>query len=100
MNIEQINWDYDSDPPCKNGDIVVLVQYGEAEIAKYITPKPKGAPADGGNFIFEICDNEDDLEENAFKAISKQYPDVKQKTDDPLLFLCPIEFAKKAIWGE
>ncbi len=100
MNIEQINWDKDSNPECENGDIVVLVQYKEAEIAKYISPKPQGVPDGGGDFIFEVCDNDDNLEEEIYKIISKQYPEVKQKTDDPLLFLCPSSFFKKVIWNE
>ncbi len=54
MKIKIIDWDYRSNPSCQNGDIVVLVQYGEAEIAKYITPKPSGAPKGDENFVFEI----------------------------------------------
>ena len=100
MNIEKISWDYDSDPKCDNGDIVVLVQYGEAEIAKYISPKPNGAPKEGGNFIFAMCDNEDDLEHEVFQVIAMQFPEIKSKTINPLLFICPIEFSEKAIWGE
>lgn len=100
MNIIEINWDYESEPKCKNGDLVILVQYGEAEIAKYISPAPKGAPTEGSNFIFEMCDNEDDLEEKAFDIIRQKYPKVTKQHNMPFLFLCPIEFSKNAIWGK
>ena len=98
MNIEKVNWDCNSDPECSNGDIVVLVQYGEAEIGKYVTPKPKDAPVEGGNFLLEMCSNEDDLEEEILKIISRQYPQVEKETNKPLLFLCPEKFSKRAIW--
>jgi len=98
MKFEKLNWYYDSDPPCKNGDIVVLVQYGEAEIAKYVSPKPIGTSKGGGNFVFEVCDNEDGLEKKVFKAIKKLYPEVKNQKDNPLLFSCPAEFSDQAHW--
>ena len=93
MRIEQIPWDDASDPECKNGDDVVLVQYGQAEFAKYVSPKPKGTPDGGGDFIFEMIDAEEDLEEEVFRAIAVQFPQIKQDTNKPLLFLCPAEFA-------
>jgi len=98
MKIEKLLWDYKSDPPCKNGDIVVLVQYGEAEIARFVSPKPAGIPKDGGDYMFEICDNDDGLEGKVFKIIKKLFPDIKKQIDEPLLFSCPGEFAKLAIW--
>ena len=99
MSIARIKWDYMSEPECQSGDIVVLVQHGEAEIARYITPKPAGAPGGGGNYVFEICDNEDGLEQDVFKFIASQYPEIVHKEDEPLLFLCPVEFSKRAIWA-
>jgi len=100
VNIVKIAWDYVSDPNCKNGDVVVMVQYGEAEIAKYVSPKPKGSPAEGGNFTFVMCDNENDLEEEIFSVILAQYPEVGDEIDNPLLFYCPDKFTKKAIWRQ
>ncbi|MGH1539152.1 MAG: hypothetical protein ACRBHB_01905 [Arenicella sp.] len=99
MSIEKINWNYISDPECENGDVVVLVQYDAAEIAKYVSPKPPNAPNEGGNFILEMCDNEDGLEEEVFNVISRQYPEIEEETENPLLFFCPAEFAQKAIWS-
>jgi len=98
MEIIKIIWKFGSKPKCKNLDIVMLVQYGEVEIAKYITPAPKGTPADGGDFIFEVCDNEDDLEEKAFIVIQHQYPEVTKESDIPFLFLCPVEISKNIVW--
>lgn len=91
-NIEKITWDYTSNPKCKNGDIVVLVQYGEAEIAKYITPKPKGAPIDGNDFIFEIREEDDNLAKELLKIILNQLPEIEHITETPLLFKVPVGY--------
>lgn len=98
MKIIKIIWKFGHKPECKNQDIIMLAQYGELEIAKYITPAPKGAPIEGGDFIFEVCDNEDDLEEKAFTVIQHQYPEITKEPDIPFLFLCPIEISKNAVW--
>ena len=97
MNIEKISWDYISKPKCNNGDIVVLIQYGEAEIAKYITPKPKEAPNDDNDFIFEIYENMDKVEKQILRLILKQYPEIERATDKPFLFKYPLEYFKTSI---
>lgn len=98
MKITKISWDYESAPACKNEDIVVLVQYGQAEIARFVSPKPRGAPDDGGDFIFEMGDIDDKVAEQLFDVIKSQYPEVEKEIDMPFLFHCPAEFAEKVDW--
>jgi len=82
----------------KRVDPVLKENKMDTDYAKYISPAPKGTPIDAGNFIFEVCSNEDDLEEKVFDVIQQQYPEVKQKSDLPFLFLCPAEFLKDVVW--
>ena len=98
MDFKKIEWDYINAPKCNKDDIVILVQYGEAEIAKYVTPKPKGVPPGGGDFYLDMREKDDGLEEKVFNYIAKQHPDVIKNKDNPHLFLMPTEYIETSTW--
>lgn len=98
MTFERIDWDLVSDPPCNDGDILVLVQYGAAEIVRYVTPKPRGAPRGKAKFILEVCDNDDGLEDEVMARIAERHPELLEDDDTPRLFTCPVSFSARAVW--
>ena len=86
LNLEKIAWNYISSPACANGDLVLLVQNGEAEIAKFVSPKPKGAPEDNSDFVFEILDNSNRIAKQALTVIKESFPEIHIDATNPVLF--------------
>ncbi len=93
--MRKIHWDYESPPQCENGEIIILVQDGRAEIARFVTPKPKSAPAGGGNFIFEMGEDlGEKFEVELFRRVAAEFPELEDEMN-PILISCPEDLRSK-----
>ena len=94
FRVTQDSWGM-PDPPVPDRTVMILVQDGRAEVARYEAPSPP-------HNRFPLLDhpvNGADLAGEAVTRVLASYPDVNLH-GPALTFICPPDLAARAVWRE